>query len=222
MRVLKGQLWHFLLLMILLMGVLFLKQRDPSIVSGSIFGVSTDTWFILAVISPIIHQLYVVIFWRLELYYQMISNTLGEKGFLFFKIGFATLILSRPILITVLAFSNSKSLAIIPVLRFLLSGVFAVLSIYLFYSIKKYFGYDRAFGIDHFYPDETKKLPMVKQGIFKYSSNAMYVFGFLALWIPGILLQSKSALLVALFSHIYIWVHYFFTEKPDMKFIYKP
>jgi len=26
---------------------------------------------------------------------------------------------------------------------------------------------------------------------------------------------------VALFSHLYIWVHYYFTERPDMKIIYR-
>ena len=28
------------------------------------------------------------------------------------------------------------------------------------------------------------------------------------------------ALVVALFSHAYIWVHYFCTDRPDMKLIY--
>ena len=62
---------------------------------------------------------------------------------------------------------------------------------------------------------------MVNKGIFKYTSNAMYIYGLLALWIPGILLQSKAALLMAFFHHIYIWVHYYFTELPDMKMIYQ-
>ena len=48
----------------------------------------------------------------------------------------------------------------------------------------------------------------------------MYKFVFLLLWIPGILFQSKAALIAALFQHIYIWIHYYFTELPDMKFIY--
>ena len=59
-----------------------------------------------------------------------------------------------------------------------------------------------------------------KKGIFKYTSNGMYKYVFLLLWIPGILFQSKAALLAALFQHIYIWIHYYFTELPDMKFIY--
>jgi hypothetical protein len=56
--------------------------------------------------------------------------------------------------------------------------------------------------------------------MFKYSSNAMYTFGFLILWVPGLLLLSKAAILAGLFNHVYIWVHYFFTEAPDMKVIY--
>ena len=48
------------------------------------------------------------------------------------------------------------------------------------------------------YPEKFKNIPMVNKGIFKYTSNAMYVYGLLALWIPGTLLQSKAALLLSL------------------------
>jgi hypothetical protein len=93
------------------------------------------------------------------------------------------------------------------------------LALYLFYSVKKYFSFDRAFGIDHFVKGYNE--PFVKKGIFRYTDNGMYIFGFLVLYIPALLLFSKAALLVAVFNHIYIWAHYFFTEKPDMKIIYK-
>ena len=105
-------------------------------------------------------------------------------------------------------------------ISFTLSVLLFIPSVYLFYSVKKYFGMDRAFGIDHFYPEEARNLPFVKKGIFKYTSNGMYTFGFLILWIPGILLQSKAALAIALFNHIFIWAHFYFTEQPDMKIIY--
>ena len=29
-----------------------------------------------------------------------------------------------------------------------------------------------------------------------------------------------AALVVAMFSHLYIWVHYICTERPDMRLIY--
>ena len=105
-------------------------------------------------------------------------------------------------------------------LSYLISLILLALGIYGQYSVFKYFGINRAFGIDHFQPEKYKNISFVNKGIFKYTSNGMYKIVFLLLWIPGILFQSKAALLAALFQHIYIWIHYYFTELPDMKFIY--
>jgi protein-S-isoprenylcysteine O-methyltransferase Ste14 len=66
----------------------------------------------------------------------------------------------------------------------------------------------------------VRSQPLVREGIFAWAPNAMYIFGFLLLWIPPFLFQSVTALVVAAFGHAYIWVHYFFTEKPDMQLIY--
>jgi RimJ/RimL family protein N-acetyltransferase len=41
----------------------------------------------------------------------------------------------------------------------------------------------------------------------------------LTLWIIAIAAASWSPLVVAGFSHAYIWVHYFCTEQPDMQVI---
>ena len=60
----------------------------------------------------------------------------------------------------------------------------------------------------------------MRKGVFRYTSNAMYTVGLLFLWIPGLLFSSKAALAVACFSHIYVWVHYYCTEKPDMDLMY--
>jgi hypothetical protein len=35
-----------------------------------------------------------------------------------------------------------------------------------------------------------------------------------------LLLLSQAALLAALFNHLYIWVHYYSTELPDIRHIY--
>ena len=195
-------------------------ETDRSFLAGELWGISTYYWFIFTLLSPVVHQIYVLICWRSELYYKSISNLFGNKGFKLYKIGFALLILSRPVTITLLAISNTMTLNINTTFSYVLSAIMIIPAIYLFYSVKKYFGMDRAFGIDHFYPDKYKSEPMVNQGIFKYTSNGMYIYGFFILWIPGILLQSESAILLALFNHLYIWVHYYFTELPDMKMIY--
>jgi len=149
------------------------------------------------------------------------SKKFGDKGFKIYKKGFAVLILSRPVLITLLAIANANTVYINPVFSYVLSFILFIPVVYLMYSVRKYFGFDRAFGIDHFHPEKYKNAPMIKAGIFKYTDNAMYIVGFFLLWIPGILFQSKAALLVVLFNHLYIWVHYYFTELPDIKVIYE-
>jgi len=221
MKIFKHQFWHFLILFGLLAFLYNYACGDEAILKGELWGISTITWFVLALLSPIVHQFYVLLCWRYELYYNSISKFFGKKGFSLYKKGFAFLILSRPITLILLAISNAYTWPINTLSSYILSGILLIPAIYLFYSIRKYFGFDRAFGIDHFYPEKFKNEPMVKQGIFKYSANAMYVFGFLILWVPGILLQSKAAVLLALFNHLYIWVHYYFTELPDIKMIYK-
>ena len=221
MKVLKHQQWHILSLLVLLAMLFVFIESDSEILKGSFVGMSTQTWFILALLSPIIHQFYVLICWRLELYNKSITKTFGKKGFLFYKVGFAILILSRIITIIPLAISSANTLDINPVFSFVFSAVLFIPAAYLGYSVAKFFGIDRAFGIDHFKPEEAKNIPFVKKGIFKYTSNGMYIYGFFILWIPGVYWQSEAALSIALFNHIYIWVHYYFTELPDIKEIYK-
>jgi Gpi18-like mannosyltransferase len=63
-------------------------------------------------------------------------------------------------------------------------------------------------------------MPMVQQGAFRYSSNAMYTLVSLAFWAIALLTRSQAALAVALFQHAYIWVHWYCTEQPDGAVLY--
>lgn len=218
-NIFQYQLWQGLSAVVLVIVMSLIINLDPEITAGSLWGVTTHSWFLVAVIIPILHQLYVWLIWRLELYQNTFSNYFGEKlAFKFYKIGFAILFLSRLVFIIFLAVSNQDSLHLNPVVSYLLLIIITPLVIYLFYSVKKYFTIDRAFGIDHFIKNYNE--PYVKKGIFRFTNNAMYIFGLMILYIPGLLLFSKAALLAAAFNHLYIWAHYFCTEKPDMQKIY--
>ena len=92
-------------------------------------------------------------------------------------------------------------------------------ALYTFYSVKRYFTATRAFGADHFF-ERYRSLPFVKKGIFRYTKNGMYSFGFLLLWAPALWYASSAAVVIALFNHLYIWVHFLATEKPDIRRIY--
>jgi len=219
MKILEKQQYHFLSLVILLLGVNNAAQGD--FLQGSFLGLSTRAWLLLSILIPVAHQVYVLIFWRAELHYKTLSGWFGERAFSVFGIGFMILLIARPVFVLGLAISNRGTLPIPGWLGILLSVLSIPPVLYLGYSVYKYFGADRALGKDHFQPEIYRDQPFIKKGIFQWSSNPMYLFGFLLLWAPGFLFLSKAGLLAALFNHLYIWAHYFFTEYPDMKFIYK-
>ena len=91
--------------------------------------------------------------------------------------------------------------------------------LYAMYSVREYFGMSRAAGGDHF-DVRYRAMPLVKDGIFRYTDDGMYIYAFLLFWAIAVGFNSTAALVVAAFSHAYIWVHFFATEKPDMDYLY--
>ena len=213
----EKQAQHYLMLFGLLMGVYFLATAD--LLSGQLWGMSTQTWFWISVTIPVIHQIIVALLWRAELYYQKMTDWFGDGAFTVFKVIFAVLFIGRPIALILLGASNADTLDVNPAFAYMLAVILFVPFAFTMYSVFRYFGMDRAFGIDHFDASYRNK-PFVRQGMFKFTGNAMYVFGFLILWVIALVFRSRAALLVAAFSHIYIWVHYYFTELPDIKYIH--
>ncbi|MCR9136538.1 MAG: phosphatidylethanolamine N-methyltransferase family protein [Alphaproteobacteria bacterium] len=218
--VFEGQLTHAACLAALLAVAIWAAGRGNAM-DGAFLGMSTLVWFVLLLADAIVHQIFVWIAWRLELHGKLLTRWFGdtERAFRFYAVLFAVLFAARFVIVTVLAVANRGTLDLAPWLGLLIAAIIAVPAAYLFYSVKTYFSFRRAFGIDHFDP-EARTWPMVREGIFRFTSNGMYVFGIGALWIPALALQSQAALIGAAFSHAYIWVHYFTVEKPDMRRIY--
>ena len=219
MKILEKQGYHLFSILILVSGIWFAARGD--ILVGDFLGMSTRTWLILSVILPIVHQVYVVICWRGELYYGWLSGVLGDKAFSVWAVGFMILFLTRPITILGLGIANRGTLAIPLWINIPLIGIFTAVVAYVAYSFVSFFSPERALGIDHFQPDKYRDIPFVREGIFRWSSNAMYKYAFLALWAIGLIFNSRAALLAGLFNHLYIWAHYYFTEYPDMQYIYR-
>jgi len=218
-KIFECQIWHLLSLMVLVISVYTFVTSSPDKLEGFFWGLSTISWFWIAIVSPILHQIYVWFVWRLELYLRFFSKQLGiKKAFKIYAAGFSILFFSRLITIIFLAISSKNTLQLSPIYVYVLAVLIVPFVIFLFYSVKKYFTIARAYGIDHF--DTNYNEPYVRKGIFKYTDNGMYAFGLMILYLPGLLFLSEAALLVALFNHVYIWVHYYFTERPDMLKIY--
>ena len=210
----KHQIWH-------IGGTIVLFYIGAQIVDlksniNTFLGISALSWFMIAMSVPIIHQAYVWICWRSELCWQSISKTIGFKAYaiIFFILG-----LSRFSAI-VLCFVDYGSLYKPGILAWVISIILFIPGIYTMYSVKKYFGFLRAAGADHFDP-KYRVMPFEKRGIFKWSSNAMYVF---AIGIPfafAVATGSQSMFIVAIYTYLSVWLHYFCTEKEDIKIIYE-
>ena len=209
----KNQIWH--LGGIIVLFYISVQFVDLESNTNTFLEVGALGWFMIAMSIPIIHQAYVWICWRSELCWKLISNTIGFKGYV---ILFFILIISRLSAI-VLCFVDYGSLYKPGWLAWTLGLILFIPGAYTMYSVKKYFGFLRAAGADHFDP-KYKSLPFENRGIFKWTPNAMYVF---AIGIPfsfAVATGSQSMFIVAIYTYISIWLHYFCTEKPDIAIIY--
>jgi len=219
LRLVFEKQWLHVLLLVVLLVPLVAASRHDVFQAGQLWGIRTPTWFWLAVALPVLHQTYVWFCWRTQLHASLLTRLLGGRGFTFYAIGFAVLGISRVVSVFLLAAANQHTLpSNLTTLR-ILAVLVAIPAVYLFYSVAHYFGFRRAMGIDHFDP-AYRSLPFVREGIFQFTSNGMYVFGFFLLWAPGLWWASAAGLSVALFNHLYIWVHYYTTELPDIRRIY--
>jgi hypothetical protein len=216
--ILEKQWLHALLLAILLVGLVAVSRAD-GFFDGELWGVSTECWFWLAVALPVIHQVYVWFCWRTELHASLLSRIFGDAGFKLYAVGFSILGIARTVVVFILAYANRDTLEVNTTVTRILAVILLIPAVYLFYSVKRFFGFRRAFGIDHF-DASYRTRPFVRQGIFRFTSNGMYIFGFFILWVPGLWFASVAALVVALFNHLYIWVHYYSTELPDIRRIH--
>jgi hypothetical protein len=214
----EKQWLHILILAALLAGMVLLSASER-MNTGSLWGVGTGAWFRLAVAIAIAHQVLVWFCWRTQLHLSLLSRLLGDNGFSVYAVLFSLLGITRVAVVFILAIANRNTFPGDMTLLRILALLAAVPAVYLFYSVKRYFGFKRAFGIDHFDPS-YRSVPFVKKGIFRFTRNGMYTLGFFVLWVPGLWYASIAALSVALFNHLYIWVHYYSTELPDIKRIY--
>ena len=202
-----GQTLHFSCMVVLLI---------MTFTAWSLVGSPHPILFWIAVAIPIVHQVYVWIAWRLELKDGTTSKAIGFNGYVFL---FFVLFGGRFISLFALGWVDRGSLDLSRTPLIILTLLLAVPGIYAMISVKKYFGMSRAAGADHFDP-KYRTMPFVKKGIFRFTNNGMYLYAFLLFWAIAIGLNSKAALIVAAFSHAYIWVHYYVTEKPDIDYLY--
>lgn len=211
------QIWHLLALLVLVPTTWLLAR--PFLDNAQWLGWTNTTWFWLSIGLAIIHQVVVWIVFRLQIGWATLTRIFGRADLVIWGILFQTLLTGRIMAVIGLAQTTQHSLLIPRALAVVIALIMLVPFVYTIWSVIKYFGLVRAMVGDHF-RIKYRQMPLEDRGVFKYCSNAMYSFGFLVLWVIGLIHLSVPALLLAAFNHVYIWVHYFCTEKPDMKIIF--
>ena len=209
----RHQIWHVGGTIILFYIVSQFVDLDNN--TNTFLEISALNWFIIAMAVPLVHQIYVWVCWRSELCWKSINNSIGLKGYL---IIFFILIISR-LSALVLCFIDYGSLYKPGLIAWALSIIVFIPGIYTMYSVKKYFGFVRAAGADHFDP-KYRDMPFEKRGIFKWSYNAMYTYAIAIPFSFAIATGSQSMFIISIYSYIAIWLHYFCTEREDFKVIY--
>lgn len=209
--------WHLFALLILVPAAYYFA--DPHLGEGSFLGLGDRQWFHLSILFTILHQVWVWLGFRLQLGWGTFTKIFGKWDMLFWGTTFFPLLLTRPLFLVALSRGNQSTLIIDSGVAVVLGILLLIPAVYTLYSVFRYFGLKRALGGDHF-RESYRKMPLVTEGAFRYSSNAMYQYAFLLLWSIALLNQSQAGLIAAAFQHLYIWVHYYTVEKPDMDLIF--
>jgi protein-S-isoprenylcysteine O-methyltransferase Ste14 len=187
---------------------------------GSLGGLSTTTWYVIALGLAMTQQFYLWFAWRSELHHQWMTKTLGRFAFEIHALIFATLTLLRLSGLVLLSFSNRGTSELPQISYWPIVLMFTFLALVTLDQVQRYFSLRRALGADHFWPEEYRRLGIERRGIFRHLDNPMYTFGALFLWLPGLILESQAGILAAALQHLYLWIHLYTVEIPDMRRIY--
>ena len=187
--------------------------------SGSVWGHSSGEWVALAWIFAGIFQAWVAFFWRMELYGRWITNKFGNPGFLLHQVGYGVLGLIRFALLIPICISTKNTLPVSPLVSITIIVVTTPPILWALYSAAVHFGFTRAAGADHFIP-HYREGGFEKKGLYKYVPNVMYTIALFGLYHAGLFWFSTLGLVVAASHHVFVWVHYFCTERPDIREIY--
>jgi len=220
-NIFEKQDWHFVLMALLVVSVNAVMDRFPFYFLGESWGLHAGTWLWIGIIAAILHQLYVMLIWRTQLETRWLTVNLPRIGYIAYYIDYTMMLVARLGAIILTATANREILIIPETARWVTVLALVVPCIWLLYSIARHYSFKRLAGADHFEPGYRDR-SWTRKGIFRFVPNAVYVFGPLAFYIPGILMASPASLLLALFNHIYVWIHYYCTELPDLRRIYGP
>ncbi len=216
-KIMKYQIFHLAGYALLTGFLYFFFHRSVS--AGNFLGLRAGEWLALSWVCAFLHQFWISMFWRLELYGGHISKKLGKGSFTLYRAGFILFGFIRLFSIIPFSYLTRGTLNINPHLSLGIIIFSTPFIVWALYSVIFYFGINRAFGADHFFV-KYRNSSLELRGTFRFIPNSMYTVVLILLYHPGLLYLSLEGLIAGLIHHVFVWFHYFCTEKPDMKEIY--
>jgi hypothetical protein len=212
-----GQLRHLIALIMLL--IILWVFATPYLGDDVWLGKTDAFWFWGSVSVAIFQQVIGWIVFRAQLGWGFLTKWFGKADLLVWGLLFIPLVIARLLLLLALGIADRGSITLPVSITLPLGFLLLLPAFYTMHSVLRYFGLIRAMGGDHF-RRKYREMPLVRQGAYRWSDNAMYAYVFLVLWSMALFTRSQAALALVLFHHAYVWVHFHFTEKPDMELIY--
>ena len=213
---LRGQLLHAGSAVVL--GAVAWALAAPALDGGSWFDVTDAAWFWANVGIGVVHQLYTWLAFRGQLGWRVFTRWFGRYDLTVHAALFMPMLIARPVVVLAAGLADPSTLALPRGVELALGVGLLLPALYTGWSVARYFGIERALGGDHF-RREYREMPLVEEGAFRWTPNAMYTFAFLGLWSVAFLLGSHVALVAALFQHAFVWAHHLGTEQPDMALV---
>lgn len=175
----EGQLQHLGLAFLMTLGATSLLI--PSETGARFLFLTAPQWAALSIGLAIFHQVLVAAVFRLQLHRGLFSRWFGDSDLDIWTKLFLPLPIARPVTVILTGWADDVSLDEPRWAEWLVGAVMIGLAVWAMHSVLKYFTIRRAVGGDHF-RDEIADMPMVNEGAFKFTSNAMYGIAFLGLW----------------------------------------
>lgn len=215
--ILEGQGQHLILTVLLVAGAFSLLR--PEVHPVPRLGLTATGWAHLSIWLAVAHQVIVALVFRLQLHRALMTRLFKDHAMQVWAVIFMPLLLARPVTVIMTGWADATPITSWRGVEVVLGLILVALAAWVMHSVIRHFTMVRALGGDHF-EDRFARMPMVREGAFRYTDNAMYGVAFLGLWGIALLFGSWNALVVALFQHAYIWVHMYGTENPDLAWIH--
>jgi hypothetical protein len=175
----EGQLQHLAIVFLMTLGAISLLTNPND--APRLLQLTSYDWAIVSIALALIHQIIVALVFRAQLHHKALTRMFKKNDMPIWAAIFMPLLVARPLGLIMVGWADTTSISGQRVLEIVSGVALLIIAIWAMHSVLVYFTLPRALGGDHF-RDDYAAMPLVREGAFKYTTNAMYGVVFLGLW----------------------------------------